>query len=290
MPLEGGKQLVLADRTPAEADVDVPGLVVDPGADVVEFALVARAEHGRDLVAAVLDAMAEPDGVDLAVFERRPGVHRHRVGVVEEARPGGRHLADVLAEVQDDRDVALAVEDAARADRVADALVDAVFERDADVIGIGLEAADADAADDVVRALERLAAIGGRGDGGGQPVGLDHAVEHLPDHRKAVLADVGQCELGVAQLRDRHDVGEQASGEADAPGANDGDLELVHEVSKTRPYALPPPGASDGNAARSCVFGHSRPSPGRLWRMSTGRMGRVKFDPPCPNPLCPGYD
>ena len=90
----------------------------------------------------------------LAVFVRRPGVHRHRVGVVEEQRAGCGDLADVLAEVEDDRDVALAIQDAAGADRVADALVDAVFQRDADVVREGLEPADADAADDVAGACE----------------------------------------------------------------------------------------------------------------------------------------
>ena len=63
-----------------------------------------------------------------------PGVHRHRVGVVEEQRAGLGDLADVLAEIEDHRDVALAVEDAAGADRVAHALVDAVLERDVDVV------------------------------------------------------------------------------------------------------------------------------------------------------------
>ena len=115
--------------------------------------------------------------------------------------PRVRDLADVLAEIEDDRDVALAVQDAAGADRVADALVDAVFQRDADVVGVRLEPADADAADDVARALERLPAIGGRGDCRRQTVGLDHAVEDLLDHREVVLADVGQRELGVAQFR-----------------------------------------------------------------------------------------
>ena len=159
MRLEGGDQLVLADLAALGADVDEPGLVVDAGADVVEFAVLG-AEHLGDLVGAVLDAVAEADRIDLAIFDRRPGVHRHRVGIVEELRAGLGDLADVLAEVEDDRDVALAVENAAGADRIADALVDAVFQRDADVVGIGLEPADAHAAHDVARA--RRSPRGGR--------------------------------------------------------------------------------------------------------------------------------
>ena len=133
----------LLDPAPAEADVDVPGLVVDAGADEFEIAVVLCAEHLGDLLAAMLDAVAETDGIDLAVVDRRPGVHRHRVGVVQELRARLGDLADVVAEIEDDRDVALAVEDAAGADRVADALVDAIFQRDVDVVPISFEAADA---------------------------------------------------------------------------------------------------------------------------------------------------
>ena len=38
MALEGGDQLVASDRPAAEPDVDVPGLVVDAGADELELA------------------------------------------------------------------------------------------------------------------------------------------------------------------------------------------------------------------------------------------------------------
>ena len=87
MRLEGRDQLVLADPAAAHAQVDEPGLVVDAGADIVELAIFG-AEHLGDLVGAVLDAVAKAYRVDLAVLDGRPGVHRHRVGIVEEfARP-----------------------------------------------------------------------------------------------------------------------------------------------------------------------------------------------------------
>ena len=87
MRLEGGDQLVLADLAAVDADIDEPGLVVDAGADVVELAVLGAEDFG-DLLAAVLDAVAEADRIDLAIFDRRPGVHRHRVGIVEEFRAG----------------------------------------------------------------------------------------------------------------------------------------------------------------------------------------------------------
>ena len=167
--LEGGDQLVAADLLSAQADVDVPGLVVDARADELELALLARAEHLGDLLAAVLHAVAQAHRAHLAVFDRRPGVDRHRVGVVEKQRVALGHFVDVAAEVEDDGNVALAVENAAGADRVADALVDAVFERDADIVGIGFEPADAHAAHDVAGALDGPAPVGRGGDPGRQP-------------------------------------------------------------------------------------------------------------------------
>src|SRR6185312_5296884 len=160
VPLEGGDELVLFDLAAVGAEINVPGLVVDAGADIVEL-IVGYAQHPRDLLGAMLHAVAEADAVDLAVFERRPGVHRHRIGIVEEQRTRLGDLADVLAEIEDHRNVALAVEDAAGAQRIADALVDIVLERDVDVGREGFEAANAHAAHDVLRAADRLATIEG---------------------------------------------------------------------------------------------------------------------------------
>ena len=247
------------------------------------------AEHLGDLLAAVLDAVAEADGIDLAVFDRRPGVHRHRVGVVQEARAALRDLADVPAEIEDDRDVALAVENAAGADRVADALVDAVFQRDADVVGVRLEAADAHAADDVVRAFQRLPAVGGRGDRGRQAVGLDHRGRASAGSSTrlcslmSVSANSASCSSGT-----RDDVGDQPLGEADAAGADDGDLQLVHATSRQHSRQASAPGAPDGNPGPTCCLRRIPPSAGRLRHLRRFAMRRVKFAL-TPDSLCSSY-
>ncbi len=228
MPLEGGEQLVALDSAPAQAHVDVPGLVVDSRADVVELAQIIGVQNLRDLFAAVLDAVAEPDRIDLAVLDRRPGVHRHGIGIIEERRAGLRHLGDVAAEIQDHRDVALPVEDAARADRIADTLVDAVFQRNPDVVRVSLQSADPYAADHIPRTLERPASVRRRGDPCRQPVRLDHTVDQPLDHGQVVLADVGQRELHVLELGNGHDVADQLLREADAPRADHADLESAH--------------------------------------------------------------
>ena len=80
----------------------------------------------RDLPVAALDAVAQADGVHAAVLVAGPGIHGHRVAVVQEERIRAGQLADVAADVQQRGNGALAVHDAAGAERVADALIDAV--------------------------------------------------------------------------------------------------------------------------------------------------------------------
>jgi len=45
-------------------------------------------------------AMAQPYGLDSAILIAGPGVHRHRVGVIEEQRARLGHFADVAAEIE----------------------------------------------------------------------------------------------------------------------------------------------------------------------------------------------
>ena len=63
-----------------------------------------------------LNAVAKAHGIDVSVVEGCPYVHGHGVGVVEKERVVGSDLADVLAEGQDLRDIALAIHDAAGAE------------------------------------------------------------------------------------------------------------------------------------------------------------------------------
>ena len=116
------------------------------------------------------------------------------------------------------------VHDAAGADGVADALVDAVLERDVDVGLEGLQTALADHADDVVAVGDGAAAVEGGFDAGRQLVGVDVALAELGDHVEVAAGDVGEGEDGVLQLGDGEKVAHQAAGEADGTGSDHGDF------------------------------------------------------------------
>src|SRR5690606_23965698 len=128
-------------------------------------------------------------------------------------------------EIEDDRDFALAVENAACADGGAYALVDTIFERDGNVAGKGLKPADADAAPDVAGAGEGLAPVGGRRDLGRQIVDRDDGLDDLPHHVEIVRIDIGQCEFDIGKFGDLQQVRNQRLGKTDRTGTNNGDLE-----------------------------------------------------------------
>ena len=127
-------------------NLDEPGLVVQAGGNHMHIAAVQFGilrEHPLllgphfhtfgDLPVSALHAVAQADGLDAAILVAGPGVHRHRVGVVEEQRAWFGHLADIFTEIQQGQDGALPVHDAAGAQRIAHALVYPVFEWDIDI-------------------------------------------------------------------------------------------------------------------------------------------------------------
>ena len=197
---------------PAPLHLDEPGLVVQPGGDDVHVAavqfrilraagpccLAQRFDAVGDLPVRALHAVAQADRLHAAVLVAGPGVHRHRVGVVQEQRARFGDLADVLAEVEQRGDGALGVHDAARAERIAHALVDAVLQRDIDIELEGFQPALADHADHVIAVRDGRAAVEGREDLRRQPVGLDIALAQLGDHIQVALRDIREGKGGIA--------------------------------------------------------------------------------------------
>lgn len=253
VPLEAFQQTT-GPVLPLEEHLDVPRLVVDAGADDVHVLLrhrpVATAvplpasveeqlDDAADLGVAALYAVAQADRVDAAVLVGRPSIHRHGVGVVEQQHAVGGDLGHVVAEGQHLRNVALSVHDAAGTQRIPDALVDSILEGDVDVALEGFEATDARGVEDVMGALEGLAAVHRRGQRRRQLVGFDVAPGQLRDHVEVATVDVVEGERGVGQLRDGQDVPHQAAGEADAAGTDDGDFDGCHDSVFAGGLALP---------------------------------------------------
>ena len=218
-------QQLAGDVAATVQELDVPGLVVDAGRAVVQL-LGGNPQRVGDLGVAALHAVAEADRGHAPVPVGGPGEHRHRVRVVEEPAAGLGSLADVLAERQDHRDAALAVHDAAGAQGVAHALVDAVAQRHLDVGGERRQSADARGAEHVARPAHRLPLVQGAGEAHAVPaVGFDVAPHQPLDHRQVLLADVHEGDVDAGELGDGEDVPHQLAGEPDTAGADERHLE-----------------------------------------------------------------
>jgi len=107
---------------------------------------------------------------------------------------------NILAEIEQSGNGALGIHEAARAEGVADALIDAILKRNIDVELKRGQTALADGADDVIGPLQSPRALGGGLDGGGQAVVGDIAMAELCDHVEIGLREIGKGEGCVGQL------------------------------------------------------------------------------------------
>ena len=196
-------------------DFGVPSLVVDAHADDVDVFLCQLGLVGklppslqptfqcvRYLPMAPLNSMTEADGVYSSVLVAGPGEHRHGVGVVEKEAVRGGDFADVFAEIEQDGDAALCIHDASGAEGVADALVDAVFERDVDIGLESFQAPNSDEGHSVVCVGKGSSSVQVGFDFGRDVCRFDIALYQLLYHREVVLVDVVESERGVLEFGD----------------------------------------------------------------------------------------
>ena len=107
-------------------------------------------------------------------------------------------------------------------------MIDAVLERDSNVVGEGREAADPRAIDDVPGALKGTASILGRLDARRQLVDVDNRLQNLLDQAEVAFVDVSERDIDVAEFGNAKHVGDKFTSEPDAAGADDRDLQSRH--------------------------------------------------------------
>jgi hypothetical protein len=163
--------------------------------------------------------VAEAHGADRRRPRHRPAEHRHRVHVLQQQRVG-TDLLHVAADVEEDRNRAEAAHDPADPDRVPDRLPQPEALRHLEVDHRpGPVAADLEHRQDVVRSVQRGAAVERRldGDSGGRGHPLGRA--------QTIRVDVHQRDRQpVAQLGEAEHVADQRAREDGRAGADQRDL------------------------------------------------------------------
>ena len=164
-----------------------------------------------------------------AIDRRGPRIHGIRVRVIEQQRMVVRHVPNIAAKLQNLRDIALAVHDAARANRVADALVNAVFQGNVHIHLKRFQAAYSGEIQHVIRALKPFAPVSRRRDFRGLPVGANVAFRQLRNLVLIALIDVNETKFGLFQFRNAKNVSNEFSGKFDASRAENGNVN-AHNV------------------------------------------------------------
>ena len=132
--------------------------VVNARAQVVDLVDRHTDIFGEDF-GCPLHAVTQANSFDFAGFVDRPGIHRHRVDVLQEShiRADSFH---VFADVEKDGDGAQSAHDASDAERISDGLFDPIFFGNLKVDdGAGFIAANLEHADGIVCAIEGGAAV-----------------------------------------------------------------------------------------------------------------------------------
>ena len=193
-----GVQVASAMLQPQE-----PRHMVDARAFIDDFAF-GNVGVARDQVERGLHAVAQTHIADAGI-RQRPANRRHGIDIIEQQRVRAA-FPHIRGQRAHDRDGAQRTENAAGAERVADALIHAVAHGNFHIGLIGGQPADLKRADDKIRAAQRLAAVGGQRGGGVQPVGRDDAVHERLDRRGAAGGGRHQRKVQAADAGNLKDV------------------------------------------------------------------------------------
>jgi hypothetical protein len=171
-----------------------------------------------------LDAVTQSNRLDTTILVAGPGVHCHRIGIVEKNCSRFGNLTDFFAQVEQFDDGALGIHNPASADGVTNTLVDTVFEWDIYIRLESFQPALANGGNDIIGVCDGRAAIHGRFYPGRQLAGPHIAFGQLIDHVQVSLGNVHQREMRVGQFRDGQDVIHQAASKAHGTRANHGNF------------------------------------------------------------------
>ena len=200
--------------------------MVDAGAGVADF-VFRRADPLGEHRGRALHAVAEAGGNHVRVFAlHRTAEHRHGIGVVE-VNGVGAVTVDVGGDVQDGVDRAQIAEDAARAARIADVRIYAVFLGNENIVLPDVHFAVEDRGHNAVGAHERFLAVERRQHFGRiLALGYD-AVYRALDVIKPLGVDVHQGAGRVLKGGEGEQVVDQLAREAEAACADECDF-LTH--------------------------------------------------------------
>ena len=194
-----------------------------------------------------LHAVTKADGAN-AHLGQPPAIDGHGIGVVEDESPWAEAVHG-LGYLLQRAEAAQAAEDAAGVERVANAKIDPVFQRNILVDLVGVQPADLEGDDDVLRAFQRGVELRGGLDLGRKIVGLDQLADEPLGALQPRGIDVIEAEGAALQCGKAENVDGEGDRESDAAGADDDDFRMGHG----RTGIKPPPGRGNRRIVRTDI-------------------------------------
>lgn len=209
-------------------ELEIERHVVDAGRAVANLG-IGNLEIVGQFHGGALHRVAEPDLLDGRVFLRNgPGVDGHRVDVLQHHRLGG-DFQHVLADRPQMRHGAQAAHDAADPEGVGNGLAQVVLFGHLEIDhGRGLVAADLEADDDEVGAIERFALVRESLHGGRNAEGVHQLARNDGALFEALRVDVHQADFSAGQCLALQDIADDVLHEHGRAGADEGDLGVGH--------------------------------------------------------------
>ncbi len=188
--------------------------MVDPRAQVIDLFVVRLdpiCQHHRR----ALHRVAQPGDRDKCLSLQRPAQHRHRVGIVEQRRPGAvaLHIAD---DVHHRREGAQESEDAAGSARIAHVDIHSVFLGDLDIVPPDFGAAGQDGGQHHVRIPQRFHSVQRGAHRCGIFSGFDQFLHRFERIIQPLRIDIHQRDVGIRKQREGEDIPHQSLGKPQA--------------------------------------------------------------------------
>ena len=199
--------------------LQVKCLMIDAGAGIGQL-IIGNLQPIRQHMGSALNTVAQTGDVHVGILLHGVAQHGHGVGIVQEHRMGTVGL-DVLADIQQQGDVAQGAENTGNTAGIADVDIHAVLLGNLDVMPPDVNSAVEHGAKHTVRALEGFHPVGGGGDPAIRAFhGFLDPLAYLVDVFQIVGIEIHQSDLAILECWEGEQVAHTACGELQASCAD----------------------------------------------------------------------
>ena len=187
---------------------DIPGLVIDPGADNIQF-FSGDPQDFCNLRLSVDLSVAQTDSLYSSIFVAGPGSHGVGIGIIQHDCSRLRYFPDIFTEIQHFCNHSLAVHNASGTQSITYTLIHSIFQRNFNICLKSLQASDTDAVHNISGAFKSFSSVCSGKDLHRNAIGIQVPLAQGSGFLQIVLIDIGKGNFNVMKFRHRHNIRKQ---------------------------------------------------------------------------------